>query len=134
MLQHQIIRYGLVGILSVSIDFVVLNFAYLGLHFSLFWSVLFGFAASIITGYNLHSRWTFRYDTTGKELVKLGHYFLVTIIALAMTEGIVYVATETFGIYYNISKAIALVFAICFTYIASKYWVFRKELPVKQSI
>lgn len=127
MLQHQIIRYGLVGSLSVSVDFAILNIAYLKINLPLYLSVLLGFTASVIIGYFLHSRWTFRYDTKGKEFSKLTSYIFVTVIGLAITEGIVLIATERFGIYYNISKVIAVAFAILFTYITSKYWVFQNK-------
>lgn len=134
MLQHQIIRYGLVGSLSVSVDFAILNIAYLKINLPLYLSVLLGFTASVIIGYFLHSRWTFRYDTKGKEFSRLTNYILVTVIGLVITEGIVLVATEKFGMYYNISKVIAVAFAILFTYITSKYWVFRNKITEQSPV
>lgn len=126
MIEHQLVRYSLVGIFSISVDYFVLNILYLGLHFTLFWSVLLGFTTSVIVGYILHSRWTFRYNTSGREFSKITHYLFVTFIALGITESIVHLATISFGIHYNISKAVALFFAILFTYFSSKYWVFCK--------
>ncbi len=126
MIEYQLVRYSLVGIFSISVDYFVLNILYLGLHFTLFWSVLLGFTTSVIVGYILHSRWTFRYNTSGREFSKISHYLFVTFIALGITEFIIHLATINFGIHYNISKTIALIFAILFTYFSSKYWVFYK--------
>ncbi|HLC48958.1 MAG TPA: GtrA family protein [Candidatus Andersenbacteria bacterium] len=124
--MHQMIRYILVGALNVTIDFIVLNTSLLFFELSLFWATFFGFAAGGILGYFLHSRWTFQYDTTGKEALKLSHFLLVAGIGLIITEAIVHLCTNQLGIYYNYSKTIAIIASVAWAYSASKWWVFRK--------
>ncbi|OGY34128.1 MAG: hypothetical protein A3D99_02050 [Candidatus Andersenbacteria bacterium RIFCSPHIGHO2_12_FULL_45_11] len=128
----QVIRYGIVGVVNTTVDYAVLNICLLLFGLSLFWATFFGFAAGGLVGYFLHSRWTFRYNTSGKEMKKLSHFLCIAVIGLSLTEIIVHIFTNKYGFYYNYSKTIALVVSIAWAYSASKWWVFRniEEPPV----
>ena len=124
--EHQIVRYGLVGVGNVALDYAVLNLFFLGLHVPLSVAVFAGFLAANSMSYFLHSRWTFRYDTSGKEAQKVSHFFLVGAISLIITEGTVHLLTYHFGLYYNIAKAVAVVLSALWAYAATRWWVFRQ--------
>jgi len=124
--MFQLIRYGIVGAVNATVDYAVLNLCLLLFGFSLFWATFFGFAAGGILGYFLHSRWTFAYDTAGKEAQKLTHFLFIAVIGLTLTEAIVHLFTNQFELHYNYSKAIALVISVAWAYSASKWWVFKK--------
>ena len=125
-ISSQVIRFLFFGSVNTVVDYAVLNTLYIVIGFSLFWSVFFGFVAGGVTGYFFHSRFTFRYDTTGVELQKLTHYLFISVINLSMTEILMYFLTTNLGIYYNMSKLITLILSIAISFSTSKFWVFRK--------
>lgn len=126
----QLIRYGIVGAINATIDYLVLNICLLLFGLSLFWATFFGFVAGGILGYFLHSRWTFKYNTSGREARKFAHFLFIAVVGLTLTEVIVHSLTNQFGLYYNYSKAFALIIAVAWAYSASKWWVFRREQVV----
>ncbi len=125
--MDQLVRYGIVGAVNATADYVVLNVCLLLFGVSLFWATFFGFVVGGILGYFLHSRWTFKYDTSGKETKKLAHFLFIAFVGLTLTEVIVHLLTNRFGLYYNYSKAVALIIAVSWAYSASKWWVFRQQ-------
>jgi len=124
--RHHLVRYVLVGMSNVALDYAVLNLGVLALRLSVPLSVFLGFLAANSLSYYLHSRWTFAYDTSGKEAQKLSHFFLVGAVSLGLTEGIVRLGTVGLGINYNLAKAAAVVVSAAWAYLATRFWVFRK--------
>lgn len=127
LLKYQPIRFLIVGIFNASVDYAVLNFLHAFLGISLFWSVFFGFLSGGITGYFLHSRFTFQYNTSGKEIVKFSHFIFISIVGLSLTEITIYFLTEIYSVNYNIAKFFALVTAVVWSYGANNWWVFHKR-------
>lgn len=125
-IHKQIIRYIIVGCINAAVDFTLLNFSIIILHFSLFWATFLGFIGGSLTGYFLHSRWTFAYNAQGRELPKLLQLLGVGAVGLALTEVIVHILTLQFGVHYNYAKLAAIAVSVAWAFSASKWWVFRQ--------
>ena len=119
-----VIRYGIVGLVSTTVDYFVLNVLLLMAHVSLFWSAFFGFIAGGATGYVLHSRWTFQYDTKRRQLVKLSQVLLVSAGGLAVTEIVIHALTYGLDWHHNVAKAVAVVLSAVWAFSALRWWVF----------
>lgn len=125
----EMIKYGAVGAISTIIDYLLLNFSYylLGNQASLLWlSTGIGFTGGMINGYFLNSRWTFAYNTRGKEATKLSQFAIVSLIGLGLTELIVLNFSLKFGLEKNVSKLISVVIVFFWNYFANKFWTFKK--------
>lgn len=128
--ESQVFRFIFFGTLNAGADYIVLNTLYQLFGISLFWSVCWGFIVGGIIGYFLHSRFTFRYDTQGKNLQKLLQYLTVCAINLGITEYIVQSVTTHTNIHYNTAKFFALIMAVIISFTVNRFVVFRTTTSV----
>ena len=127
--KFDFVRYGIVGATSTVLDYLIFNLSYvlMGNHSNLLWlATAIGFACGTVNGYLLNSRWTFSFDTRGKETKKFIQFIIVSAIGLIFTEIIVLGLATTFSLDRNIAKAFAIVVVFFWNYFANKYWTFRK--------
>lgn len=122
---RELCRYVLVGVVVTMSDIGLLNVLIRAFHFNVYLATFLGFIVGSLVGYFLHSRWTFRYDTTGKQVLKISQILLVSGVGLLLTETIMYYGTTTFGWHYNMAKISALVVSVLWAYSCTKWWVFR---------
>lgn len=123
----ELIRYGVSGSTVLAVDFALLNFAYLVLRLPLLLSVFISFVAAALLGYRLHSRFSFQYDTRGKDRQKLPMFVLLYATGLGITELMMYVLTVSWHLYYNLAKALAVIVVTLIQYSAMKWVIFRKN-------
>jgi putative flippase GtrA len=121
-------KYGLVGLVNFFVDFSILNLFYTVFHIDVIFSAAAGFIAGSILGFILHSRWTFSYNTQGKKILKYSQFLTVSGVGLILTVTIVYILSNKFHVYYNISKLIAVGISILWAYLANRWWVFNKNI------
>lgn len=126
------VRYFLAGGIVISLDFGLLNILYL-LGVNLIIATTVGFIAGSVMGFFIHSRWTFNYDTSGKNMLKLSQFLGVGIGGLVLTDIIIYSLAYKIGLNYNTAKVIAVLVSIIWAYSASRWWVFRKKCINKES-
>ncbi len=124
--EFQLARFIFFGLLTAGADYAILNILHLAFDVSLFWAVFWGFLSGGFIGYFLHSRFTFRYNTSNKELIKLSHYLLLCGANLILTEIIVQSLTIQLVVPYNTSKFIALIFVAGTSFLVNKFVLFRK--------
>lgn len=130
--ESQVFRFLFFGTINAGVDYIVLNTLYLLFGISLFWSVFWGFIAGGIVGYFLHSRFTFRYDTTNRNVQKLFQYLILCITNLGLTEFIVQNVTTHTGIHYNIAKFFALITAVLISFAINKFVIFRPAISAAE--
>ncbi len=123
--EFQLARFIFFGLLTAGADYAILNILHLSFGISLFWAVFWGFVSGGCIGYFLHSRFTFRYNTSNKELIKLSHYLLLCGANLILTEIIVQSLTGQFTVPYNTSKFVALIVVATTSFLVNKFVLFR---------
>lgn len=127
ILKYQIVRFCIIGSINAVIDYFILNLFYIVFDMPLFWATFFGFIAGGVTGYFLHSRFCFFYKNKLKiEIIKFTNFLFVSIISLTITEIIMNVLTKNLGVYYNYSKAVAIIFVAAWSFSAMKWWIFKR--------
>ncbi len=122
----ELVRYISVGSLLALTDFVlfgVLNY----LHVNIYLAALLDFVVGMIIGYLLHSRFTFRYDTTGKQIQKFSQLIVVGLGGLIITWLILYWVADGMGIHPALAKFIAMCLSFIWAYSMNRWWVFRRS-------
>ncbi|MCX6343785.1 MAG: GtrA family protein [Armatimonadetes bacterium] len=126
---REMFKFGVVGAVSTVIDVALLKFSH---HFmanapDLLWlAVAIGYAGGTVNGYFWNSRWSFRYDTTGKEKRKLTQFAIVSAVGFTLTELIVLMLVHKHGFGKIIAKLIAIPIVFFWNFSANKLWTFRK--------
>lgn len=124
--MRRLFRYLALGTIPTFFDVLVLNVLHGYLRVPLLVAANLGFVTAVIVGYFVHSRWSFGYDTTGRELTKLGAMFAVRLAGLLVTNVVMYVLALRLGIHYNLAKVVAMILSISWSYWMLSTRVFKK--------
>jgi putative flippase GtrA len=118
----SLFRFGVTGVASISTDVTVLYSLHEGAGMALSLATAFGIAAAVIVNYTLNRNWTFQ--------AKAGHggtlprYGLLVGINLLTTLVIVDGLTHL-GLYFLLSKVVAIGFNALLNFTSSRYWIFK---------
>jgi putative flippase GtrA len=110
------------GVLSVATDVAMLALLHSGLDVPLLWSTLTAYVAGLAVNYSLNRNWTFQARAGHRQtLVRYA-----TMIAFNVVSTLVIVLGLThLGLYYLLSKLIAVAINATVNFTAGRYWVFR---------
>lgn len=117
----QLIRYGLVGVVSnIVIYFVYLLITYLGVEPKIAMTLLFIIGASI--GFIGNRKWTFSHcgDSSSAVLRFLAAYAT----AYMLNFFCMWVAVDRMGIPHYLVQAVNIMVIGALLYVAQKYWIF----------
>ncbi|MFZ0493027.1 MAG: GtrA family protein [Acidimicrobiia bacterium] len=93
----QFIRLSLIGGLNTLVYFLLLNVFRWAVHVSAFWSITLAFALATAMSYVLNRRWTFQLRDGRLSVRETAWFYLVNVIAWAVTEAIVKGAEAMLG-------------------------------------
>lgn len=119
------IRYNISAIIATGVDFLTLIALteLLDLYYVI--STVAGAAFGATVAFVLNRNWSFESKNEQKRVQSL-KYVLVALGSLALNTFGVFALTEWMGVQYVISKTIAAVIvAVSYNYLLSKYFVFR---------
>lgn len=122
MLRYSFFRYGLVGVLSVVIDFLVLFICFNILKFEQNTAISIAFILSTIFNFIMHRNFTFKKKIALK--IQLIRYLLLILLSYFITIlSIHYLVNIGFNLYF--SKLLAVCFVYLYGYIFSRFFVFK---------
>ena len=75
--------------------------------------------------YALSVLWVFERRTTNNTYVEFLLFALIGVVGLGINEGILWLLTGVFGLYYLLSKAASVAVVFCWNFLARKYILFR---------
>ncbi|WP_196048921.1 GtrA family protein [Clostridium saudiense] len=122
---HRFIKFGLVGVLNTSINwivFIILNM--LGMYY--IFSNIIAYSLSTLNSYIWNSKWVFKYsgddvkETTAK-------FIILNIIGLILNTCILYILVDIIGLNKIVSLIITTVIVMILNYFINKLWVFKKK-------
>lgn len=123
-LIHQLIKFGLVGILATAIDFLVLTVLteFLGVHY------LFSAAISFIvaTIFNYIASMTYVFDSRyekGQKHQELFIFVVLSLIGLGLNQIFMWFFVEITMLHYIIAKVLATVLVMAWNFISRKIWL-----------
>lgn len=116
-----LIRFGVTGCASVAVDVGTLALLHSVAQAPLLAATLGGFAAGVIVNYTLNRNWTFKSDRDHRQT--LARYVVLLGVNFALTLSIVLGLTDL-GLYYLLSKLIAVSAISLVNFFAGRSWVF----------
>ena len=116
----QIFKYVLEGVNATIIDFWILYLFRDICNFSLMISNTLSFSISVIYNYIASKKFVFEVDKNKDSKKTFSIFVIFSIIGLGINNVLVYIFTNTFKIYYLISKVIATIVVMIFNFITRK--------------
>ena len=111
MLRYSFFRYGLVGVLSVFIDFFVLFVCFSMLKFEQNTAISIAFILSTVFNFYMHRNFTFREKESDFKTQLIRYILLISMSYFITILSINYLVNMRFDLY--ISKLLS----VCFVYI-----------------
>lgn len=124
-LYSQFFYYGIVGFISTLADgFLLYLLEKLGMNYLL--SSLFSFLVGLATNYILAKSFIFNKNKSIFKLpTEIFFYSLIGTVGLILTLSIMYIFTQIVGLYFMISKLIAIFIVLFFNFTAKRFLLFR---------
>ena len=124
-LKAQILRFGIVGVSTVLLDFLTLVSMVEFLHINYLVSATFGFLVGSIANYFLSIRFVFQGGKYPNKLVEFTFFLIITLAGLALNYFTMYIFTEVVMLPYFISKIVSLFFVASTNFLMKKFFVFK---------
>ncbi len=128
----KLAKFGIAGVLTTVIDWVIFFSLCELLHFDWVVSQLFAFVASTIVGYFINTKWVF--DTTKNKTRRrlVTEFFIFNFIALIMTEVMLYLF-DKWQMNIVLAKVITTTVTMIFNYVTRKWFLEGWKTPEKKS-
>jgi putative flippase GtrA len=121
-LKESLLRFCVTGVFSLSADVGILYGLHSGAGVSLTIATVLGSVAAVIVNYVLNRNWTFQAQASHGSV--LGPYLLMVGVNVGSTLLIVRGLTHL-GLYYLVSKLVAVAFNAAVNFVSARYWVFK---------
>ncbi len=116
----QLVRYGFVAVVAFIIDFGLLYVftQYLGVFYLV--SATLSFFISLIANYLLSVAWVFPSDPAQRRK-QIIFFILIGLSGLLLNLFIIWVLSDLFGVFYLLSKIVAIVIVFFWSFAARRY-------------
>ena len=122
----QFFRYGLVSGVALLVDFGSLVFFTEVFHLHYLTSATLGFVLGLITNYLLSVLWVF--DKSKYSFwVEFLTFCLIGVVGLGINNGVMWLLTSSFGVFYVYSKIVATGFTFIWNFTARKLILFNSK-------
>lgn len=126
---HSAPRFLVVGGISVVVDVGLLALLHGGLGVALIAATVAAFALSSLVNFGLNRAWTFAGSRGGQPRSQLVRFYLLVVLDLGLTVGIVAGLTAA-GMFYVAAKLVATAVVAALNYLSYRFWVFAvPDLP-----
>lgn len=118
-------RYGMVSVASLTLDFAVLTAltSLAGIHYLV--SAAIAYTAGLILNYLLSTSWVFRSRRVSNRSVEFASFAAVGIVGLGLNQVLMWLFTSGLGLFYPVSRAISAVIGYIWKYLVRKLLLFR---------
>jgi len=123
----QMFRYGLVVAIAFPIDFGLLYVFTDYLHIYYLVSAILSFSISMVVNFLISVLWVFKQRADRPLWKEVTAFFIIGFVGLGLTAFIVWFCTTVLGIYYLISKLIAVSFVFFWSFGARRL-LFKKHM------
>lgn len=121
-LIHQILKFGVVGIIAFLIDYSLLYLLteFMSIHYML--SSIISFTISLVFNYVASIYWVFdvQKKQTYKEIIV---FTILSVIGLGINQLVMYLMTDIGKIYYMLSKLVATAIVMIWNFITRKIFI-----------
>lgn len=121
-LIHQVLKFGVVGVLAFIVDYLTLYILTEYIHLYYLISSVLSFLASLIVNYILSIKWVF--DVSKKQTIKDVVLFTVlSTVGLGINSLVLYLSVEVINIHYMIGKLFATFIVMIWNFITRKIFI-----------
>lgn len=121
----QFFRYGFVAVIALTVDFGLLIAFKEGLGLNYILAGTISFIFGLITNYVLSVYWVFHSSKLTDKKSEFLFFGVIGLIGLGLTDLILWFCTSKLGIYYVISKSIAVIIVYCWNFGMRKVYLFN---------
>jgi putative flippase GtrA len=127
---RQFVKFCIVGVTSTITDVGIYTLLtrttlFFSRHYLLANAI--SFIIALINSYTLNRRFTFR-DNHKEVAVQFTKYAGVYIIGLGLSEAILYILVDHFGVYDLMAKGVAIAIVLFWNFIGSKFFIFKSNV------
>ena len=123
-INSEFLRYGIVGVTSVIIDYFVIYISYSLLENSMKLAVTLGYFISTVVNYFLHKNYTFS-STKENHKNTIFKYIILIIGSYLLTISMISFLCEDLNMNLYMAKAGTLILVYIYGFIIGKYFIFK---------
>lgn len=116
----QFCKFGLVGIISVFVDYGFMFALVEGFALDYFKACAFSYTLSVLVNYVLSMRYVFHGREDISKTKEATIFFLLSLIGLLLNQAIMWVAVDFIGIYYGLAKLLSTLMVTGYNFISRK--------------
>ena len=121
----KFLKFGVVGILCIAVDFLITWLCKEKLQFDKYISNSIGFIIAASSNYFFNRVWTFQ--STNNQIVKeYSSFLLISIFGLGLNNLIIYVVHEKMKFNFYLAKVIATGIVVLWNFFANYFFTFNK--------
>ena len=122
-LLAQIMKFGVVGVIATVIDFGVMNLLHYGLHLDILIANTSGFVISLIFNYLASMKYVFAHKEGMSRRREFIVFVVLSVIGLALNDGIVLALNAQLGFEANIAKVCATAIVMVYNFVTRKIFL-----------
>lgn len=122
----QVLKFGIVGVVSFAIDYSILYFMTEGLDINYLVSNFFSFTISLIINYYLSIKYVFFQSENKNKKNEFIIYFIINIVGLGLNQVIMWLCVQFFELYYLLAKVCATGIVMIYNFISRKILIERQ--------
>ncbi len=119
----QIMKFGVVGVIATVIDFGVMNILYYGLGLDILVANTAGFIISLIFNYLASMKYVFAHKEGMSRQREFAIFVVLSVIGLALNDGIVLALKSGLGLEANIAKVCATALVMVYNFVTRKIFL-----------
>lgn len=119
----QFCKFGIVGLICFSIDYGLMLLLTETAGVSYFISSGVSYTASVVVNYILSMRFVFESKDDVNKFMEILGFVILSIIGLAFNQLIMWIAVETFHIFYAAAKIMATVIVSVYNFVSKKIFL-----------
>lgn len=121
-LLAQIMKFGIVGVIATVIDFGIMNLLHYGLGLNILIANTSGFIISLIFNYLASMKYVFAHKE-GMSRREFIIFVVLSVIGLALNDGIVLALNAGLGLEANIAKICATALVMVYNFVTRKIFL-----------
>lgn len=119
----QFMKFGVVGVIAFVIDFGLLAVLTSGLGVNYLVSATISFTVSVVFNYFASMRYVFTHKEGMSRRREFVIFVVLSVIGLAINNGLMWVGVEFLGLFYLVTKIIATVVVTVWNFITRKIFL-----------
>ena len=119
----QVMKFGVVGVIATVIDFGVMNVLYYGLGLDILIANTAGFIISLIFNYLASMKYVFAHKEGMSRRREFVIFVVLSVIGLALNDGIVLALKSGLGLEANIAKVCATALVMVYNFVTRKVFL-----------